>query len=305
MKHKHPFTRHYTTVHLRVEEREHIRAHIRSHIARTKLSVKSPFSVPFLSTFSRPVAAVLIVTLCGISTSGVTYAAQSALPDETLYPVKRFSERIESMLARTSHAQVKTAGAHALARIQEATHMHLEGRMTTEIEEELSDSIRGELLAISHVVARQEEDTPTARESAIVLGKVVGYTNVLNQTIQTEGDAIEAESVMQMKVAAVDPQTSPLVEQIEYFVDTHEDAIAGAVSNDNAIVAEHFISEIGSAFLQESPDPLVEATITAVVSSEHVSDIFPSEKGSRVLHALADMAEGTATAEALSAHTAQ
>lgn len=304
MKHNHPLIKQYTSIHLSEDERAHIHSALIEHMRVSKRATPSPFYVSFIPHATRPVAALLVVAILGISTSGITYASQSALPDETLYSVKRFSERVETLFARTAHSQVRTAGGHALRRIQEATRMHIEGRMTADHESTLSESVREELLRISHVVATQENDTPTARESAVVLAKVVGYTNVLNQAsapeVPSELNAVAHRIVSDTHVTT---SVSPLVEQLEFFVDSHEDAIAEAVSNDVNIVAEHFIGEMGAAFLEESPDPLVEATITAVISSESVLDMFPAEKGTRVLHALADMAEGTATVELMNTQT--
>lgn len=302
MKHEHSLKKHYTSVRLSDDERAAVRGAIHAHIQSKRKSILSPFHAVVFSA-TRPVAALLIVSCIGVGTSGVSYASKTALPDETLYSVKLFTERIETAFAQTSHAQVKTAGAHALRRIQEATRMHLEGRMTTEHEQSLSESIREELVRISHVVATQDTDTSTARESAVVLAKVVGYTNVLSQSARpNEGPT---NTMARVNAAPTfEESTSPLVEQIEFFVDTHEDAIAEAVSNDTNIVADHFIGEIGANLLEETPDPLVEATVTAVIASERIIDMFPAEKGERVLHALADMAEGSASVEAMNAHTA-
>ncbi len=306
MKHEHPLRKQYTAVRLTDAERASMRAAVHAHIHPSiQGSIRSPFR-SFMYAATRPVAALLVVSCIGVTTSGVTYASQSALPDEALYPVKMFAEHVETLFAQTSHARVQTAGAHALRRIQEATRMHLEKRMTAEHEQQLSESVREELVRISHVVATQDTDTSTARESAVVLAKVVGYTNVLNQTVSDE--LSEAQELSFAKattgVTAEAGHSSPLVDQIEFFVDTHEDAIADAVSNDADIVAEHFIGEIGENLLAETPDPLVEATVAAVISSERIMDMFPSEKGERVLHALADMAEGSASVEAFNAHAA-
>lgn len=300
MKHNHILNKHYTSVRLTDAERTTIHAAIQAHMhVRTK-AVPSPLS-SFFYTARRPVAALLLVSFLGITTSGVSYAAQTSLPDESLYPIKILTERIETVFAQTSHAQVRTAGAHALRRIQEATRMHLEGRMTHQHEQALSEAVREELVRISEVVATQQSDTYTARESAIVLAKVVGYTNVLNQTTTPIQAPVDDAQVASTSAQHVTTHASPLVEQIEFFVETHEDAIAAAVSNDANIVADHFIGEIGAVFLEETPDPLVEATVTAVIASEGIVDMFPAEKGDRVLHALADMAEGSASAEVLNA----
>lgn len=306
MKHNNRLTQHYASVRLTAEERADMQSAILAHMHAPKGAIRSPFYALISPYTTRPVAALLVVAILGISTSGITYASQSALPDEALYSVKRLSERVETLLARTSHSQVETAGRHALKRIQEATQMHIEGRMTSDHEIALSDSVREELLRVSHVVAIQEDDTPTARESAVVLAKVVGYTNVLNQASAEESIEIgpSAQALTGVSDALSGGRVSPLVEQIEFFVDSHEDAIAEAVSNDANIVAENFIGEIGATLLKQTPDPLVEATITAVIVSENALDMFPEEKGSRVLHALADMAEGTATVEVMNTQSA-
>ncbi len=300
MKHNHILKKHYTSVHLTDVERASIRTAIHSHIQLHAASIPSPFA-SFFHVASKPVAAMLIISFIGATTSGMSYAAQSALPDESLYPLKMLTERIETAFAQTSHAQVRVAGEHAIRRIQEATRMHLEGRMTEQHEDTLTESVRGELVRISGVVAEQSSDTPTARESAIVLAKVVGYTNVLTQTAGPAGGGVDTAAARMIAVGAEEQHTSPLVQQIEFFVDTHEDAIAEAVSNDGNIIAEHFISEIGASLLEETPDPLVEATVNAVISSERVMEMFPAEKGKRVLHALADMAEGSASVDVLNA----
>ncbi|MFM2414558.1 MAG: hypothetical protein RI911_251 [Candidatus Parcubacteria bacterium] len=308
MKHKHTLRDLYSSVNLYEEERDNMRMHVMTHVREQGSCKPSPY-FPFLvlPSSQKTIAGLFLSLTVLVGTGGVSYASSEALPGDRLYAFKKIGESIESMAAFSSESVVRTAGKHALRRIKETTSLKAKGPISPEIELDIAQSLQKNLNTISTIVQTQGPDTATAQESAVALGKIVGYTNVLSYVDAQGHFTTEVEnfsrSALVTEVAASEAGAvalSPVITVAEAFVAEHEDVIAEAVTNDAEIVAEQFVTTISDAVLSETTDPLTKATIQAIVASETIGMFVAEQKGARVLHALADMAEGEASHSLLS-----
>jgi hypothetical protein len=69
------------------------------------------------------------------------------------------------------------------------------------------------------------------------------------------------------------------------------------MSGNSAINMQQLVGDAGIEFATQTSDPLAVAAIDSVVTSELVSDETSPRTGDRVMHAIADIAEGVATSE--------
>lgn len=102
-----------------------------------KVSFDRPIKSPFYSTvwtISKQRTIVLPVTaaLIFVLTSGTVLASNSSLPGDTLYPVKKFNESVQSVVAVGTKAKTKVSTEHAVARLKEAKELASKGGLTEE-----------------------------------------------------------------------------------------------------------------------------------------------------------------------------
>jgi len=76
-------------------------------------------------------------------TAGTSFAAQSTLPGDTLYPVKiHLNEGVEALVAVGAKADAEVKAKHALTRLEEAGKLNAEGRLTAEHKGEVEQRFR-------------------------------------------------------------------------------------------------------------------------------------------------------------------
>jgi hypothetical protein len=113
------------------------RSALQARLATLPQVVRSPYSFFHTRLIQQSVAAVLVVSLVGTST---TFAASNALPGDSLYPVKiHVNEKVESILAVTPAAQAEIAVDQAVRRLDEAEELVHRGRLTPEATREVED----------------------------------------------------------------------------------------------------------------------------------------------------------------------
>lgn len=101
----------------------------------------APPSVGFFSAFHRLSAAVLVVML--LAGSGISYAAESALPGDPLYPMKiHVNERLRTALARTPRARATREVQLAQRRLEEGETLATRGRMNASLREQVRRQFR-------------------------------------------------------------------------------------------------------------------------------------------------------------------
>lgn len=96
-----------------------------------------------------PVAAVVIVLV--LAGAGIT-SAESALPGDFLYPLKRMNERISKSVRFSTEARVAVEAEHMQKRLDEATALEAKGRLNETSTVELDQEYRLERReAVKHI----------------------------------------------------------------------------------------------------------------------------------------------------------
>jgi hypothetical protein len=107
--------------------------------ATLRAAMRADTPVPSPLHFVLPRVATLALTLVFVVGGGTAYAAQGALPGDTLYPVKRaLNERVEAVFALSEMAKIKLDARLAARRLAEASALSREGRLSEETEQELA-----------------------------------------------------------------------------------------------------------------------------------------------------------------------
>lgn len=149
---------------LSVEEREQMRRTVHAYMEMKPLreaSVVGSQKYRIQWFFSpRPIAAALVMVLF-VSTTGVSYAAQGALPGDLLYPIKtHVNEPVSGALA--SSASAKTAWAMKVAgeRIKEAATLAAEGRLSSTTQQEIQTNFEEHAQQAINSIAQEASTSP-------------------------------------------------------------------------------------------------------------------------------------------------
>lgn len=139
----------------------------------------------------RPIAAILIGALF-ISSAGISYAAEDALPGDTLYTIKTvLNEPLRGALAVTAHAKAEWASDVAAERIKEAAALAADGRLDASTEEKLQESFDTHAaVAIATILQEANTSPDTGAEAAVRLeAQLSEYERVLTQVGNATGVA--------------------------------------------------------------------------------------------------------------------
>jgi hypothetical protein len=111
----------------------------------------------------RPVAIALVAVLL-ISSGGISYAAEGALPGDILYPIKvGVNEQVRSALAVTPEDKASVAADRAVARLDEASALATEGKLTPAAEASLTSAFAAQAdAATQHMDALKDKDSSAA-----------------------------------------------------------------------------------------------------------------------------------------------
>ncbi|MEK7098539.1 MAG: DUF5667 domain-containing protein, partial [Patescibacteria group bacterium] len=123
-------------------------------------------SSSWFSFAHRPIAAALVLVL--VFGSGVSYAAENALPGDALYSIKTYvNEPTRLALASGAEAKAEIQIEFAERRIEEATILAAEGRLDENTEGELAVAFESHAAsAAEHMTAADEDDSSTSVELA-------------------------------------------------------------------------------------------------------------------------------------------
>lgn len=157
-------------------ERVSLWGSVRTHMDAHPLPVRRPsvFSAvrsPFVAVmpFMRPLlSGVLIVVLAFGSTTTITWAAQAAMPGETLYTVKIASEQIRERFALSPEAKVVIAALRAERRLAEAVTLRKQSRLTSDIESRLQASFTEHVARITETLADDLGDIPLSETASAI-----------------------------------------------------------------------------------------------------------------------------------------
>ncbi len=106
-----------------------------------------------------PVTLILSLVLGG----GTAFAAEGALPGDTLYPMKiHLNEKVETLLAPTPEARAEVAAAQALRRVSEAETLAAHGRLDATTTEEIRQRFSLKSEELKRQVQKLEDDNDHA-----------------------------------------------------------------------------------------------------------------------------------------------
>ena len=137
-------------------------------------------SSSWFSFAHRPLAAALVLVL--VFGSGVSYAAENALPGDALYSIKTYvNEPSRLALASGAEAKAEIQIEFAERRIEEATILAAEGRLDENTEGELAVAFESHAAsAAEHMTAADEDDSSTSVELASRFEtRLVAHENIL------------------------------------------------------------------------------------------------------------------------------
>jgi len=122
--------------------------------------------ISWISILYRPVAAALVLVL--VSGTGVSYAAETALPGDILSSVKTaINEPVRVAIATSAEAKAEVQIELAERRIEEATTLAADGRLDEETEDELAAAFEVHAAAVAESFIEADEiDATTSVELA-------------------------------------------------------------------------------------------------------------------------------------------
>ena len=156
----------------------------------------------------RPLAATLALALF-VSSAGVSYAAQGALPGDALYPVKvHLNEPVSGALAVSASAKTEWAMSVAGERLKEAATLAAEGRLSAMNKADLQENFESHAtLAIQNIDEQAGTSPDSGARSALRFeAQLSEYGRVLGEVVGTENGAgafVAAVRSQEDKIASV------------------------------------------------------------------------------------------------------
>ncbi|MES2749179.1 MAG: DUF5667 domain-containing protein [Patescibacteria group bacterium] len=142
-----------------------------------------------------PLMLILAVVIGG----STTFAAQTAVPGDFLYPVKtEFNENIRTAFAFSADSEAKVHTALLEERIEEAQTLQAEGRLTAETATEVSTAISNQFAVATEASAKSSEKVAAEinwrLEKAMTTYLALGGDTTTIATIEAGDAAIASES---------------------------------------------------------------------------------------------------------------
>lgn len=169
-------------------EREKMRLLLREYagmkpVRESALPVHAVFIDTWLAYLRRPAGIALAVLLIlTLSSGGVVYASERALPGDTLYPIKiAIVEPVRVALAASPEASATLQMTFAERRVDEAATLASKGRLGTTTEAALAANFTKNAIDASVTVAHERAQDPTAADvlTANFAARLAAYEDVL------------------------------------------------------------------------------------------------------------------------------
>lgn len=182
------------TIRLSEAARERVRAELSAYADLHAMPVAGAHSFD-LGAFvmaalirSRPFAAGALAVLIALGTgSSATFAAESALPGEALYPVKVLvNEPVAAVFAGSGEAKARYHAKLAVRRVEEAVALEARGALTTDVEQALAVRFEAETEKAVRAAEKLESDGDVSASIAI-------RTELAEQLALQEFVAVEPE----------------------------------------------------------------------------------------------------------------
>lgn len=178
--------------------RAHVKAFVRAYPKRGGL-IPSPWVAGrFLMIVHKPAMALVLLLVLG---GGTAYAAEGALPGDTLYPVKvDVIEEVVAAVTISDEARVRWDVRRAERRLEEAATLAAAGRMTAEAEVEIEQRFEHFAEAVEQRTKRVEKKKGPRAAAALLAefeGKLRGHERLLARADQETPAATRAAAPLQ------------------------------------------------------------------------------------------------------------
>ncbi len=152
------------------EKRAMIFSILGSSLSPSKYSLVSPYSVFSFFTYAHRKRAIAFaaIALLIMTCAGTSYAAESALPGEPLYPIKlNVNEGFDSFVAITPDAKVKVEVNHAKTRLQEAETLSKKGQLNAQNQSIIETNLQkhADTIKANVSVLASEDATDTVKDA--------------------------------------------------------------------------------------------------------------------------------------------
>lgn len=221
------------------EERAKMDRVIREYAAMKPLPGRHTQSVSlsysWLSFAHRPIAAALAFVM--IFGSGVSYAAENALPGDALYAVKTYiNEPAKVALAANAEAKAEVQIELAERRIEEAATLAAEGRLDAETEETLAVAFESHAAAVAENLAEadKEDDSASSELASRFENRLAAHENILLE-VEVEDDIAHSSRLADaIRTASEEAITISLGSTLAVAVaeDAMTEIVAGTVSSE-------------------------------------------------------------------------
>lgn len=157
--------------------------------------IRAPYSTTvisygWISILHRPAAAALVLVL--VFGSGVSYAAEGALPGDALYTVKTVvNEPVRVALAANAEVKAEVQMEIAERRIEEAAVLSAEGRLDDSTQDELAASFKSYAAAVSETIeaVAAQDASATLELAARFETRLIAHESVLAEVeMETEAE---------------------------------------------------------------------------------------------------------------------
>lgn len=186
-----------THVSLTGTEREKMRFLLREYAGmkpvRESAALRATLIDTWLAYLRRPASITLaILLILTLSSGGIAYAAERALPGDTLYPIKvAVVEPVRVALAASPEASAALQMTFAERRVDEAATLASEGRLGTMTEAALAENFTKNATGAAVTVAHERAQDPTAADVLTVnfAARLAAYEDVLAAVDKHSGDS--------------------------------------------------------------------------------------------------------------------
>jgi hypothetical protein len=229
-------------------------------IARRAQQARVPGIIPMIF-WQRTLAFVALLAVLG-SSAGISYAAESSLPGDLLYPVKiSINEPVRGALATSPSAKAKWAIGVAAQRATEAATLAAEQRLDPETQSQLASS----LVAHAHVAEAALDEQATsapqvsAQEAARFEARLSEYERVIASIAEDDADAAPT---MASAIREERARVASVRERAEESSDDGSEAIH-AIIRGRLSATERVAKDNHGAFSSATADALVESIAAA------------------------------------------
>lgn len=188
-----------------------------------------------------PVAVILIIVLFG----GTAFAANYALPGETLYSMKvKVNEEIESWVALTPDANLRFEQVKAERRLEEAEKLTVKKKkITPKAKAQIKENFSKNATKVKEIVtelAASGESTKAAEVKAEFEGKLTAHSVVLSKLANNEDEIVEIDDEAKTDIAEINSLVDAHIVDLQTEDETGitDEDVADSKQEDNEVKKE-------------------------------------------------------------------